>query len=95
MTTTLTVRAPDDMAVQYDRAERDVAQVPPGDRFGRRERAAAAGYGALVLTVDMPVLGYRERDRRSRFDTTDPRRPRQTPLASARRTTGTPVRPSL
>jgi isopentenyl diphosphate isomerase/L-lactate dehydrogenase-like FMN-dependent dehydrogenase len=31
------------------------------------ERAAAAGYGAIVLTVDLPVLGYRERDRRSGF----------------------------
>ena len=48
------------------------------------ERAAAAGYGALVLTVDMPVLGYRERDRRSRFDTTDPRRPLELPGAEER-----------
>ena len=32
------------------------------------ERAAAAGFGAIVLTVDLPVLGYRVRDRRSRFD---------------------------
>jgi 4-hydroxymandelate oxidase len=31
------------------------------------ERAAAAGYGAIVLTVDLPVLGFRERDRRSGF----------------------------
>lgn len=31
------------------------------------ERAEAAGYGALVLTVDLPVLGYRERDLRSGF----------------------------
>ncbi|MFL5652363.1 MAG: alpha-hydroxy acid oxidase [Chloroflexota bacterium] len=31
------------------------------------ERAAAAGYGAIVLTVDLPVLGYRLRDRRSGF----------------------------
>lgn len=31
------------------------------------ERAAAAGYRAIVLTVDLPVLGYRERDRRSGF----------------------------
>jgi isopentenyl diphosphate isomerase/L-lactate dehydrogenase-like FMN-dependent dehydrogenase len=31
------------------------------------ERAAAAGYRALVVTVDLPVLGYRERDRRSGF----------------------------
>jgi 4-hydroxymandelate oxidase len=31
------------------------------------ERAAAAGYRAIVLTVDLPVLGYRQRDRRSGF----------------------------
>jgi 4-hydroxymandelate oxidase len=31
------------------------------------ERAAAAGYRAIVMTVDLPVLGYRERDRRSGF----------------------------
>lgn len=31
------------------------------------ERAEAAGYGAIVLTVDLPVLGFRERDRRSGF----------------------------
>ncbi len=28
----------------------------------------AAGYSAIVLTVDLPVLGYRQRDRRSAFD---------------------------
>jgi isopentenyl diphosphate isomerase/L-lactate dehydrogenase-like FMN-dependent dehydrogenase len=32
------------------------------------ERAVAAGYRAIVLTVDLPVLGYRERDRRNAFD---------------------------
>ncbi|HEY2916349.1 MAG TPA: alpha-hydroxy acid oxidase [Candidatus Limnocylindrales bacterium] len=31
------------------------------------ERATEAGYRAIVLTVDLPVLGYRERDRRSGF----------------------------
>ena len=31
------------------------------------ERAAAAGYRALLVTVDLPVLGYRDRDRRSGF----------------------------
>jgi 4-hydroxymandelate oxidase len=31
------------------------------------QRAEAAGYGAIVLTVDLPVLGYRERDRRSGY----------------------------
>ena len=32
------------------------------------ERAAASGYRAIALTVDLPVLGYRERDRRSGFE---------------------------
>jgi len=31
------------------------------------ERAAAAGYRALVVTVDLPVLGYREADVRNGF----------------------------
>ena len=31
------------------------------------ERAAAAGYGALCLTVDTPLAGPRERDRRNRL----------------------------
>jgi 4-hydroxymandelate oxidase len=34
---------------------------------GLVERAEAAGYRALVLTVDLPVLGRRERDQRSGF----------------------------
>jgi isopentenyl diphosphate isomerase/L-lactate dehydrogenase-like FMN-dependent dehydrogenase len=41
-----------------------------GDRaLSRRfvERAAACGYGALVLTVDVPLLGRRERDVRTGF----------------------------
>ena len=32
------------------------------------ERAEAAGYRALVVTVDLPVLGRRERDERSGFE---------------------------
>ena len=35
------------------------------------ERAAAEGYGAVVLTVDLPVLGRRERDLRSGFEIRD------------------------
>jgi 4-hydroxymandelate oxidase len=31
------------------------------------ERAEAAGYRGILLTVDLPVLGYRDRDRRSGF----------------------------
>ena len=41
------------------------------DRGQTRElvqRAAAAGYGALLVTVDLPILGYRERDRRHGFE---------------------------
>jgi 4-hydroxymandelate oxidase len=36
------------------------------------ERAAAAGYGAIVVTVDLPVIGYRERDRRNDYDLPGP-----------------------
>jgi isopentenyl diphosphate isomerase/L-lactate dehydrogenase-like FMN-dependent dehydrogenase len=32
------------------------------------ERAAAAGYGALMVTVDLPALGRRERDLRTGFE---------------------------
>ena len=42
-------------------------QKDPGKNRSLVERAAAAGYRAIVLTVDMPVLGYRDRDRRSGF----------------------------
>ncbi len=35
---------------------------------GLVERAERAGFRAIVLTVDLPVLGYRQRDRRSGFD---------------------------
>jgi len=42
-------------------------QLDPGATRSLVQRAAAAGYGAIVLTVDLPVLGYRERDRRNDF----------------------------
>jgi isopentenyl diphosphate isomerase/L-lactate dehydrogenase-like FMN-dependent dehydrogenase len=32
------------------------------------ERAAAAGYGAVIVTVDLPALGRRERDLRTGFE---------------------------
>jgi 4-hydroxymandelate oxidase len=35
------------------------------------ERAEASGYRAIVLTVDLPVLAFRERDRRSGFSLPD------------------------
>ncbi|MBA3877466.1 MAG: alpha-hydroxy-acid oxidizing enzyme [Anaerolinea sp.] len=47
------------------------------------ERAEAVGYRAIVLTVDLPVLGYRERDRRSGF--TMPRMPNVEAAAGADR----------
>jgi 4-hydroxymandelate oxidase len=43
----------------------------PADRDACRalvERAAAAGYAAMVVTVDLPLPGNRERDRRSGFE---------------------------
>jgi 4-hydroxymandelate oxidase len=38
------------------------------------QRAEAAGYGAIVLTVDLPVPGYRERELRHEFERPDPAR---------------------
>ena len=40
-------------------------QADPAISRSLVERAAAAGFRAIVLTVDLPVLGYRDRDRRS------------------------------
>ena len=42
-------------------------QADPGRSRELVERAAAAGYEAVIVTVDLPMLGYRERDRRSGF----------------------------
>jgi 4-hydroxymandelate oxidase len=47
-------------------------QVDPGRSRELVQRAEAAGYSAIVVTVDLPVLGYRERDRRSGFDLVGP-----------------------
>jgi 4-hydroxymandelate oxidase len=44
------------------------AQADPGRSRSLVERASGAGYSAIVLTVDLPVLGYRVRDRRSGFE---------------------------
>lgn len=43
-------------------------QAKPNQSRELVERAAAAGFEAIVLTVDVPIIGYRERDRRSGFD---------------------------
>ena len=42
-------------------------QADPGVTRSLVERAEAAGYRAIILTVDLPVLGYRDRDRRAGF----------------------------
>lgn len=43
------------------------AQADPHRSRSLVQRAEAAGYRAIILTVDLPVLGYRERDLRSGF----------------------------
>jgi 4-hydroxymandelate oxidase len=43
-------------------------QARPNQSRELVERAAASGFEAIMLTVDLPILGYRERDRRRRFD---------------------------
>jgi 4-hydroxymandelate oxidase len=43
-------------------------QADPGRSRWLVERAESAGYAAIVVTVDLPVLGYRERDLRSGFN---------------------------
>ncbi len=47
-------------------------QADPGRTRELMVRAEAAGYRAIILTVDLPLLGYRERDRRSGFDLVGP-----------------------
>jgi 4-hydroxymandelate oxidase len=43
------------------------AQRDPDATRALVERAASAGYRAVVLTVDLPILGYRQRDLRGGF----------------------------
>ena len=40
-------------------------QTTPGESRRLVERAAAAGFEAIILTIDLPILGYRVRDRRN------------------------------
>ena len=47
-------------------------QADPGRTQSLVERAEAAGFRAILLTVDLPTLGYRERDLRSGFDLSVP-----------------------
>lgn len=48
------------------------AQRDPSRSRGFVERAEAAGCTAILVTVDLPVLGYRERDIRNGFDLSVP-----------------------
>ena len=43
-------------------------QATEAQSRGLVERAEAAGFRAIILTVDLPLLGYRVRDRRSGFE---------------------------
>jgi 4-hydroxymandelate oxidase len=68
---TMSTRSIEDIAAAVPNATRWFqlyVQVDPSRSRSLVERAAAAGYGALVVTVDVPVLGYRERDRRNGFE---------------------------
>lgn len=56
---------------------------------GLVQRAEAAGYEALVLTVDAPLLGQRERDARNAFSLPPGLAVENLPTASARGVTGT------
>jgi 4-hydroxymandelate oxidase len=47
-------------------------QKDPGRSRDLVDRAEAAGYRAIIVTVDLPVLGYRERDLRTGFDLSAP-----------------------
>ena len=63
---TLASRALEDVAAAAPEGRRWFQLYVRADRgFAAQlvERAEAAGYGAIVLTVDLPVLGHRTRDR--------------------------------
>ncbi len=79
-------RVPFTLSTMSSRSIEDVAAAAPGGSLWFQlytqpdpavsrslvQRAEAAGYRAIVLTVDLPVLGYRGRDRRNRFDLSIP-----------------------
>ncbi|HEX5039232.1 MAG TPA: alpha-hydroxy acid oxidase [Candidatus Limnocylindria bacterium] len=61
----------EDVAVAAPGAPRWFQLYAPADRGACKalvERAVAAGYGAVAVTVDLPLPGNRERDRRNRFE---------------------------
>jgi 4-hydroxymandelate oxidase len=70
MLSTMSTRSMEEVATAAPDATRWFQLYVQRDRGLTRsfvERAAAAGYGAIVLTVDLPVFGYRERDLLSGF----------------------------
>ena len=67
---TISSRPMEEVAVASGLSPRWFQLYDPADREAARpliERAAEAGYSALVLTVDLPLPGNRERDRRNGF----------------------------
>ncbi len=67
---TIASRTMEDVAAGAPGAPRWFQLYPPADREAARalvDRAVAAGYGAIAVTVDLPLPGNRERDARSGF----------------------------
>jgi 4-hydroxymandelate oxidase len=67
---TISSRPMEEVAASAPGAPRWFQLYDPADRDAARDlvqRAADAGYSALVLTVDLPLPGNRERDRRNEF----------------------------
>jgi isopentenyl diphosphate isomerase/L-lactate dehydrogenase-like FMN-dependent dehydrogenase len=67
---TVSSRSIEEVAEAVPDGERWFQLYEHRDREFTRElcrRAAAAGYRAIVLTVDLPIVGYRQRDRRNGF----------------------------
>ena len=68
---TISSRAMEDVAAAAGGAPRWFQLYAPSDRgacASLLQRAAAAGYTAVAVTVDLPLPGNRERDRRSGFE---------------------------
>ncbi len=68
---TMSSRSIEEVAAATPEATRWFQLYVQTDRVDTRrlvEEAAAAGYQAIMVTVDLPVLGYRERDRRNAFE---------------------------
>jgi isopentenyl diphosphate isomerase/L-lactate dehydrogenase-like FMN-dependent dehydrogenase len=68
---TMASRSIEDVAAGAPRATRWFqlyVQREPRRSRSLVERAEAAGYSAVIVTVDLPVIGYRDRDRRSGFE---------------------------